>query len=176
MCLPLAISQQVPQVVEFLLLLYYAECFSSCWEPLTPIFPWIIWAWRKQRIDLKPLCSTHCREACGLGASRLGICPPDHLESVCASGPSVVRRMHKQTEKGHFETVQVKDTEEGANVGITKARLLMGTTKQNGHPALRLWGHSCFGSEKLSVCVMDDGMDLCSPVTRKKTLCYVMSS
>ena len=72
--------------------------------------------------------------------------------------------------------MQVKDTEEGANVGITKARLLMGTKAEWTPGPLSFWGPSCFGSEKLSVCVMDDGMDLCSPVRRKKTLCYVMSS
>lgn len=70
--------------------------------------------------------------------------------------------------------VQVKDREEGANVGITKARLLMGTKAEWTPSPPSFQGHSCFGSEKLSVCVMDDGMDPCLPVSRKKTLpCYV---
>ena len=69
----------------------------------------------------------------------------------------------------------MKDTEEGANAGITKARLLIGTKAEWTPSPLSFQGHSCFGSEKLSVCVMDDGTDSCLPDRRKKALCHVMS-
>ena len=145
-------------------------------NPLTPIFPWIIWAWRKQRVDLKPLGGTHFREACGLGSPRARIWLPRPFGVSLCLNPLLLSGGCTQTNrKRPFEMVRVKDREEGASVGITKTRFLMGTKAEWTPSPLSFQGHSCFGSEKLSPCVMDDGMVHACLLGERKH-CRVMSS
>lgn len=51
----------------------------------------------------------------------------------------------------------MRDTEEGASTGITKARLFIGIEEESKHSPQSFQGPSCFGSEKLSVRAKGNG-------------------
>lgn len=134
----------------------FAECLE---KPQAPLKSYWSLLHKGNRMGLKPLWGDPTLVRPGTGVPLCWHLLPQTIW-ICflPSGPFCCQEdVHKQTEKGHARRCQWGTQKKVPTLAITKARLLIGIEAESKHSPQSFQGHSCFGSEKLSVSVMDNG-------------------